>query len=85
MKSKTRPFLRDDDGVPTRAGDLVTFSYGMPPIRAIGRIINQKGRLLVSTPGCNTERGCLRSLRHYVGEWYRLERVEEQKRETAGL
>lgn len=65
--------LRDDDGNWTTAGDTVLFSYGIPPVAVYAKIVKRNGRLIALTPGHNPTKSSLRSLRQYVGCWYRQE------------
>jgi len=77
MEGKTLPergqpmTLRDDNGNTIRAGDIVIFSYGIPPVRVRSRIIERDGRLIGLCPGHNPPDFNLRSLRKYVGNWYK--------------
>lgn len=66
-----RLFCRDSDGVPTRAGDTVSFGYGIPPVRVLAKI-EQRGRSLIAlTPGHRPQESNLRTLKKYVGGWFR--------------
>jgi hypothetical protein len=64
-------FLLDDDGERTTAGDTVMFSYGIPPVRVLAKIIERDERLIGLCPGHNPPEFNLRSLRRYVGSWYK--------------
>ena len=66
--------LLDDDGKRTTAGDTVCFSYGIPPVRALAKIIERNGVLVGICPGHNPDEFKLRSLRRYVGDWYKQNR-----------
>jgi hypothetical protein len=61
----------DDDGCRTYAGDKVSFSYGIPPVHVVGDVIATSGCLIVLTPGHKPESCLLRSLRQYVGGWFK--------------
>jgi len=63
--------LLDDDGERTGAGDVVHFSYGIPPVGVDAQIIERDGRLVGLCPGHNPPEFKLRSLRRYVGGWYK--------------
>ena len=63
---------RDDCNLPTRAGDRVRFSYGIPPRVVVAEVVEQDGRLVVLCPGHHPESAPLRSLRRMVGEWFRV-------------
>ena len=66
---------RDDDGKLVGAGDVVVFSYGTPPVRVEGLVKQGIGCLWVLTPGHNPEATKLRSLRRYVGAWWKVEKA----------
>lgn len=63
--------LRDDDGKWVAAGDAVRFAYGIPPVSVDAPIIEREGRLIGLCPGHNPPEFNLRSLRRYVGNWYK--------------
>lgn len=68
-----------DDGYSTRAGDMIMFSYGIPPVRVESEIIDRNGRLIALTPGHYPPECELRKLRGYVGAWYRIGRKGDQQ------
>ena len=63
--------LRDDDGKRVTAGDSVRFSYGIPPVPVVAKIVTCDGRLIALTPGHNPPECNLRTLRRAVGSWYK--------------
>ncbi len=63
--------LRDDDGEWVTAGDTVHFSYGIPPVGVDAPIIERNGKLIGLCPGHKPSEFNLRSLRRYVGSWYK--------------
>ena len=63
--------LLDNDGVPVKAGDTVGFSYGIPPVGVEARIVRRRNKLIALTPGHTPTECNLRSLRKYVGSWYK--------------
>jgi hypothetical protein len=65
------PVLLDDDRKRTTAGDTVCFSYGIPPVRVLAKIIERDGVLIGICPGHYPDEFKLRSLRKYVGSWYK--------------
>ena len=66
--------IRDDDGIKVRAGDTIQFSYGIPPAVARGTVVRRGRRLFVHLDAPHKPTECnLRSLRRYVGCWYRVE------------
>jgi len=62
---------RDDDGKLVGAGDEVVFSYGIPPVRVEGKVVEWLGNLWVLTPKHIPVSVKLRSLRRYVGAWWK--------------
>jgi hypothetical protein len=64
------PHLLDDDGRRTRAGDRICFSYGIPPVYVIARVVKRGKSLIALTPGHNPPEQNLRSLRRAVGSWH---------------
>jgi len=69
----SKPRYKDDDGEWVYAGDTITFSFGIPPVRVKARIMNRSGTLWVLPHNPRTE-GCpLRALRGYVGAWWKEE------------
>jgi hypothetical protein len=63
--------IKDSDGNKTTAGDKVRFTYGIPPVLVIGDVIERNSSLIVLTPGHSPSECNLRSLKRYVGEWFR--------------
>jgi hypothetical protein len=63
---------RDDDGIPVKAGDTVRFNYGIPPVVVDAKIVQRSGQLIALTPGHDPAECNLRSLRKYVGNWYKI-------------
>ena len=63
--------LLDDDGNHTKAGDVVRFTYGLAPVVVYAKIVQRRGQLIALTPGHDPVECNLRSLRHYVGDWYK--------------
>ena len=63
--------MLDDDGKKVKAGDTVRFNYGIPPVCVKAKLVQRGKKLIALTPGhppceCN-----LRSLRKYVGQWFK--------------
>ena len=75
--------LLDDAGKRTTAGDTVCFSYGIPPVRALAKIIERDGVLVGICPGHNPDEFKLRSLRRYVGDWYKQNAGVDRQEEGA--
>jgi hypothetical protein len=68
-----RAILYDDDGQPTGNGDMIMFTYGIPPVRVVAPVVERSGRLYALTTGHTPPECNLRSLRRYVGNWYKME------------
>jgi hypothetical protein len=66
-----RLYLFDDDGERVFAGDTVRFDYGIPPVVVDAKIVQRRGQLIALTPGHDPAECNLRSLRKYVGNWYK--------------
>jgi len=66
-----RLVLLDDDKVPVKSGDTVRFNYGIPPAVVDAKIVQRRGQLIALTPGHDPAECNLRSLRRYVGNWYK--------------
>ena len=82
-KTKARRLvLLDDDGEPVGAGDTVVFSYGIPPVHVVAPVVERDGRLVVLTPGHTPVEGKLRSLRYFVGGWYKQDALVGKSEET---
>lgn len=71
MKSHRELFLRDDNGVRVYAGDKVRFNFGIPPIGVVAKVIARGNSLIALTPKHTPKECNLRTLRSYVGEWYK--------------
>ena len=63
---------KDSDGNVVRAGDRVSFTYGIPPARVEGTLQILDGRLYLPTPGHKPGGGTLTMIRHCVGDFYKV-------------
>ena len=70
MESSILPNL-DDDGELVSAGDHITFTYGIPPVKVIARVEAINGALYAMTPEHNPKRCRLWKLRDCVGAWWK--------------
>jgi hypothetical protein len=61
----------DDDGEVVRAGDHITFAYGIPPVHVVARIESINRVLYAMTPEHNPKRCRLSKLRECVGAWWK--------------
>jgi hypothetical protein len=68
-------FLLDNDGAEVRHGDTIGFSYGIPPVGVRAQVVQRGKSLFALTPGHTPAECNLRSLRRYIGEWFRLPNV----------
>lgn len=64
--------MKDNDGFDVGPGDKISFSYGIPPVRVNGKIVERDGKLIVLTPGHNPAEANLRTLRQHVGAFYKV-------------
>lgn len=62
----------DDDGKRVKAGDTVRFTYGIPLMCVKAKLVQRGNKLIALTPGYNPTECNLRSLRKYVGQWFKL-------------
>ncbi len=76
-------YLLDDDKNKTFAGDTVRFNYGIPPVKVDAQIIERDNKLIALTPGHTPNECNLRSLRRYVGNWYKVNLNIETRIEKA--
>lgn len=76
-KIRKRSIL-DSDGNKVVAGDEIYFSYGIPPLRAVGIVTVIKGELWVLTPGHNPNKCRMSELREYVEHFWLSEKREDQ-------
>ncbi len=67
------PQLLDDDGVAVKEGDRVSFSYGIPPMRVEGPVIELDGILWVKTPEHQPTSCRLDQLREFVGGFFKVQ------------
>ena len=64
--------IRDEDGKTVKAGDLITFSYGIPGVRVEAPIVDIRGELFAITLGHTPDKCKLRDLRKHVGEFWKI-------------
>jgi hypothetical protein len=78
--------VKDSDGEEIRAGDLIVFSFGIPPVRVEARIVEHSGRLMALTPGHTPKQCELRRLKKIIGGIYKARSKENNPREIeAGI
>lgn len=64
--------VRDEDGVPLREGDYITFSFGIPPISVLARLSESKGEIwltCLSPDDVTPKREKLSTLMKYYQVW----------------
>ncbi|KSV95427.1 hypothetical protein [Sinorhizobium sp. GL28] len=64
--------IHDEDGKAVKAGDRITFSYGIPGVRVEAPIVEIRGELFAMTPGHTPDRCKLKDLRKHVGEFWKM-------------
>lgn len=67
---KKRRKFRDMDGREVKAGDVVGFSYGIPPVRVRAPVIERDGRLIALTEGHNPSECPVSQLKKYIGDFW---------------
>ena len=65
----------DSEGQCIKPGDIVRFSYGLPPIAVDAKIVRRGGRLTALTPGHNPPSCPVHSLKRFVGELHIQEKT----------
>ena len=60
-------------------GDIVEFTYGIPPVHVTAKVVFKKGSFLVLTPGHKPESSPLGELEEYVGDFYVIGNIYENK------
>ena len=62
--------IRDDDGIAVKAGDVIHFAYGIPPVRVKAAVIDRDGKLIVITVGHKPPECPLATLRKHVENFW---------------
>ena len=65
---------KDNDGFEVRAGDTVSFSFGIPPKRVEGVLFERDGKLMMPCEGVTPKEATLMQLRHHVGGFWKVTR-----------
>jgi len=63
---------KDDDGFEVRAGDTISFSYGIPPRGVRGVLFERDGKLICPSPGHNPAEATLGQIRYHTGGFYKV-------------
>ena len=72
--------ILDEDGNHVEAGDVIRFSYGIPPVRVDAPIVERDGKLIAITKGHNPAESELRSLRYHVGLFHIIRKHTDEER-----
>lgn len=64
---------RDSDGFEVKAGDWISFSFGIPPRRVEGKLFERDGKLIMPTPDVTPKEATLNQLRRYVGSFWKID------------
>lgn len=59
----------DSDAVEVTAGSVINFTYGIPPVPVIAKVVERKGVLIALTPGHNPNEALVSTLRKHVDFW----------------
>lgn len=62
--------IRDSDGVEVKAGCIVRFAYGQPPVPVAARVVERNGKLIALTPGHNPKECPISELRKHVYDFW---------------
>jgi len=60
----------DSDGNEVKAGDVIHFGYGIPPVGVRADVIERSGKLIALTPGHNPSECPVAALRRHVGDFW---------------
>jgi hypothetical protein len=62
----------DSDGQEVKAGDSITFSYGIPGVRVEAPVVEVDGKLIALTVGHKPPKIALSKLKSHVGLYYKI-------------
>jgi hypothetical protein len=65
---------KDNDGFEVRAGDTISFSFGIPPQRVEGVLFERDGKLIMPCEGVTPKEATLNQLRRHVGGFWKVGR-----------
>ena len=65
---------KDNDGFEVRAGDTISFSFGIPPRRVEGVLFERDGKLIMPCEGVTPKEATLNQLRRHVGGFWKVGR-----------
>lgn len=64
-------FCMDSDRRRVYPGDSIRFSFGIPPLLVIGKVVLREGEFWVLTPTVKPTECRIKELRECVGDFYR--------------
>lgn len=64
---------KDGDGEEVKAGDRISFSYGIPPVRVEGVLFERDGKLIMPTSGHNPAEATLAMIRRHTGGFWKVQ------------
>lgn len=62
--------IRDSDGVEVKIGDVLQFSYGIPPVSVVAPVIERDGKLIALTAGHNPAECPVADIMDHVGDFW---------------
>ena len=65
--------MRDSDRRAVKAGDVIQFCYGIPPVRVFAKLIEEGGKIVALTPGHNPESETLKNVRKFCEHFYKVD------------
>jgi hypothetical protein len=65
--------MHDSDRRTVKAGDVIQFSYGIPPVRVTAEVIEENGKLVALTPGHNPEQATLKQVRDWCEHFHKVD------------
>lgn len=69
MAANRKP-IADSDGRPVKAGDVILFAYGIPPVGVEAAVVERDGKLIALTPGHNPAECRVDRLMGHVGVFW---------------
>ena len=64
--------IRDDDGIPIKSGDYITFSFGIPPVSVLAKVHGEDhdlGIVCLDPADVKPKRESLKNLMKYYQVW----------------
>jgi len=70
------PEIKDEDGRVVKAGHIIVFTYGIPPVVVRAEVVRRAGHLVALCPGHKPPECRVDLLRKHVGEFH----IDTQKK-----